>query len=54
MSDNDKKPELRIVEMEDKEKSKALEAALSQIERAYGKGSWWRNEKSFRRNGAIA
>jgi len=39
MSDNDKKPELRIVEMEDKEKSKALEAALSQIERAYGKGS---------------
>ena len=39
MSDNEKKPELRIVEMEDKEKSKALEAALSQIERAYGKGS---------------
>ena len=39
MSDKDKKPELRIVEMEDKEKSKALEAALSQIERAYGKGS---------------
>ena len=39
MSDNEKKTELRIVEMEDKEKSKALEAALSQIERAYGKGS---------------
>ena len=39
MSGNEKKTELRIVEMEDKEKSKALEAALSQIERAYGKGS---------------
>ena len=39
MYDNEKKTELRIVEMEDKEKSKALEAALSQIERAYGKGS---------------
>ena len=39
MLDNEKKTELRIVEMEDKEKSKALEAALSQIERAYGKGS---------------
>jgi len=39
MSDKEKKPELRIVEMEDKEKGKALEAALSQIERAYGKGS---------------
>ncbi len=39
MSDNEKKTELRIVEMENKEKSKALEAALSQIERAYGKGS---------------
>ena len=39
MPDNEKKTELRIVEMEDKEKSKALEAALSQIERAYGKGS---------------
>jgi recombination protein RecA len=39
MSNDEKKPELRIVEMEDKEKSKALEAALSQIERAYGKGS---------------
>ena len=33
------KPQLRIVDMEDKEKGKALEAALAQIERAYGKGS---------------
>ncbi|MBF87808.1 MAG: recombinase RecA, partial [Pelagibacterales bacterium] len=35
----EKKPELRIVHMEDKEKEKALETALSQIERSYGKGS---------------
>lgn len=39
MTAKEKKPELRIVDMEDKEKGKALEAALSQIERAYGKGS---------------
>ena len=39
MSVKENKPELRIVEMDDKEKGKALEAALSQIERAYGKGS---------------
>jgi len=39
MKAKEKKPELRIVDMEDKEKGKALEAALSQIERAYGKGS---------------
>ena len=30
---------LRLVEMDDTDKSKALEAALSQIERAHGKGS---------------
>jgi len=39
MTEKENKPELRIVDMEDKEKGKALEAALSQIERAYGKGS---------------
>ncbi len=32
-------PELKIVGMNDKDKDKALEAALGQIERAYGKGS---------------
>ena len=37
MTEMEKKPELRIVHMEDKEK--ALETALSQIERSYGKGS---------------
>ena len=30
---------LRLVDMDDRDKSKALEAALSQIERAHGKGS---------------
>ena len=39
MTEMEKKPELRIVHMEDKEKEKALETALSQIERSYGKGS---------------
>ena len=39
MKEMEKKPDLRIVEMEDKEKEKALETALSQIERSYGKGS---------------
>ena len=32
-------PDLRIVDMDDSEKSKALEAALGQIERTHGKGS---------------
>ena len=32
-------PSLRVVGNEDMEKQKALEAALSQIERAFGKGS---------------
>ncbi|WP_300298764.1 recombinase RecA [Ferrovibrio sp.] len=32
-------PNLRVVEKENMDKSKALEAALSQIERTYGKGS---------------
>ena len=31
MSDNDKKPELRIVEMEDKEKSKNTSKALVDV-----------------------
>ena len=39
MTVKENKPQLRIVDMEDKEKGKALEAALAQIERAYGKGS---------------
>ena len=39
MTVKENKPELRIVDMEDKEKGKALESALSQIERAYGKGA---------------
>jgi len=39
MTVTEKKPDLRIVNMEDKEKGKALESALSQIERSYGKGS---------------
>ena len=30
---------LRLVENDDMDKSKALDAALSQIERAFGKGS---------------
>ena len=32
-------PALRIVEREDMDKQKALDAALSQIERNFGKGS---------------
>ena len=32
-------PSLRVVGNENMEKQKALEAALSQIERAFGKGS---------------
>src|SRR4030067_416015 len=32
-------PSLRVVEKESMDKQKALEAALGQIERAYGKGS---------------
>ena len=32
-------PALRLVEKEDMDKSKALDAALGQIERAFGKGS---------------
>ena len=32
-------PSLRVVETEDMDKQKALDAALSQIERAFGKGS---------------
>ncbi len=39
MTELEKKPDLRIVKMEDKERDKALESALSQIERSYGKGS---------------
>ena len=39
MTELEKKPDLRIVKMEDKERDKALESALNQIERSYGKGS---------------
>ena len=38
MANNDI-PDLRIVDMDDSEKNKALEAALGQIERTHGKGS---------------
>ena len=39
MVNQEKKPELKVVNMDDNDKSKALEAALGQIERTYGKGS---------------
>ena len=39
MVNQEKKPELKVVNMEDNDKNKALEAALGQIERTYGKGS---------------
>ena len=39
MVNQEKKPELKVVDMEDNDKSKALEAALGHIERTYGKGS---------------
>ena len=39
MTVKENKPQLRIINMENKEKGKALEAALAQIERSYGKGS---------------
>ena len=39
MTELEKKPDLRIVKMEDKEREKALESAMNQIERSYGKGS---------------
>jgi len=39
MVNQEKKPELKVVDMEDSDKNKALEAALGQIERTYGKGS---------------
>jgi len=39
MGNQEKKPELKVVNMEDSDKNKALEAALGQIERTYGKGS---------------
>ena len=39
MVNQEKKPELKVVNMENNDKSKALEAALEQIERTYGKGS---------------
>ena len=39
MVSQEKKPELKVVDMENNDKSKALEAALGQIERTYGKGS---------------
>ena len=39
MVNQEKKPELKVVNMDDNDKNKALEAALGQIERTYGKGS---------------
>ncbi|MEE3165600.1 MAG: ATPase domain-containing protein, partial [Pseudomonadota bacterium] len=39
MVNQEKKPELKVVNMDDNDKSKALEAALGQIERTFGKGS---------------
>ena len=39
MVSQEKKPELKVVDMENNDKSKALEAALGHIERTYGKGS---------------
>ena len=39
MGNNNDIPDLRIVDMDDSEKNKALEAALGQIERTHGKGS---------------